>query len=779
MSDAATDPGSKPGTATNFIRDTIIEDIASGKYDGRVVTRFPPEPNGYLHIGHAKAINLDFNLADEFGGVCNLRFDDTNPETEDPEYVAAIIRDVKWLGFDWDDRLYFASDYFEKLYECAVKLIKDGKAYVDSQSDEELRATRGTVTEPGTESPYRNRPVEENLDLFERMRAGEFKDGEHVLRAKIDMAATNMKLRDPLLYRIRHAHHYRRGDDWCIYPMYDYAHPLSDAIEGITHSICTLEFENNRALYDWVLDNAWTVPRPHQYEFNRLHLTYTVLSKRKLLQLVDDGLVDGWDDPRMPTLTGQRRRGVTPEAIRDLCSRVGVIKTDTRVDLGLYDYAIRNDLNFRAPRVMAVVRPLKVVITNYPEGQTEWLDAPYWPHDVPKEGSRKVPFSRTLFIERDDFMETPVKKFYRLAPGREVRLRYGYFITCDEGIKDPKTGEIEELRCTYDPKTRGGDSADGRKVKATLHWVSAEHSVSAEVRLYDRLFTEAEPESQDEDWKSFINPESRIVVEDARIEPSVTDDPADTRYQFERQGYFWRDPMDSTDERPVFNRIVTLRDSWAKISGGHVETTVERVDEAKAAPQRPPVSSSEERKPPRLNARRRERAERFEADYELDSQDAALLSADDAIAEFFLEAVSQGTPPLSAANWILNELLRELKGLDLADLPITASHLAELIALMDDDTISGRIAKDVFAEMIESGEKPGSIVEAKGLRQLTDQSELESVVKAVVEGHPDKAETYRGGKTGLIGFFVGQVMRRTDGKANPELARKLIEEELA
>ena len=556
--------------APDFIRAMVAEDLRTGKYGGQVVTRFPPEPNGYLHIGHAKSVCLNFGLAEENeGGVCHLRFDDTNPETEDIKYVDAIKEDVHWLGFDWGDMLFFASDYFEKLYDYAVKLIRDGKAYVDSSSEEEIREYRGTVTEPGRASPYRDRSVEENLDLFERMRAGEFEDGEHVLRARIDMAHPNMLMRDPLLYRIRHAHHYRRGDDWCIYPMYDFTHCLSDAIENITHSLCTLEFENNRELYDWVLDNAGIGrPRPEQTEFARLNLDHTVLSKRKLIELVEGGYVSGWDDPRMPTIAGLRRRGVTPEAIRAFCDMIGVDRVNSRVDIGKLEYAIRDDLNRRVPRVLCVLRPLRIVITNYPEGETDWLDAPYYPHDVPREGSRAVPFSRVIYIERDDFAEDPPKKYFRLAPGREVRLRYGYFIRCVDVVKDPETGEVAELRCTYDPETRGGSAPDGRRVRGTIHWVSAEHAHTAEVRLYDRLFLNPNPDDvpEGEDWKTYINPASVVVVGDARIEPSVADDPAGTRYQFERLGYFISDPIESKPGALVFNRTVTLRDSWAKVA---------------------------------------------------------------------------------------------------------------------------------------------------------------------------------------------------------------------
>jgi glutaminyl-tRNA synthetase len=553
----------------DFIRAMVEHDQATGKYGGRVETRFPPEPNGYLHIGHAKSCCLNFGLAREHGGVCHLRFDDTNPETEDMTYVESIQEDVRWLGFDWGEHLYFASDYFEQLYAFAVTLIRDGKAYVDSLTEDEIRQYRGTITEPGRPSPYRDRSVQENLDLFRRMRAGEFGNGEHVLRGRIDMAHPNMPMRDPVLYRIRHASHYRSGDEWCLYPLYDFTHCLSDAIENITHSLCTLEFKDNNELYEWVLDAAGIPkPRTQQTEFARLNLDYTVLSKRKLIQLVRQGYVSGWDDPRMPTIAGLRRRGVTPEAIRRFCDLVGVAKTDSRVDIEKLEYCVRDDLNTRAPRVLCVLRPLKVVITNYPEGQVEELDAPYWPHDVPKEGSRSLPFSRTLYIERDDFMEDPPKKFFRLSPGREVRLRYGYFITCTDVVKDPQTGEVVELRCTYDPATRGGDSPDGRKVKGTIHWVSAEHSLPCEVRLYDRLFVTPDPDDVEEggDFTANLNPDSLVVLTGSRIERSVAGDPPGSRYQFERQGYFVSDAGDSRADALVFNRTVTLRDSWAKIA---------------------------------------------------------------------------------------------------------------------------------------------------------------------------------------------------------------------
>ncbi|MDL1964877.1 MAG: glutamine--tRNA ligase/YqeY domain fusion protein [Deltaproteobacteria bacterium] len=550
-------------TSSDFIRNIIAEDIKANKNDGKVVTRFPPEPNGYLHIGHAKSICLNFGIATENNGICNLRFDDTNPSKEDVEYVESIKSDIKWLGFDWNNRLFYTSDYFEQLYRFAVQLINKGKAYVCDLSAGEIRKHRGTLTESGKESPYRNRSVEKNLNLFERMRAGEFEDGFCVLRAKIDMSAPNLIMRDPALYRIRRVYHHRTGYNWCIYPMYDFSHCLSDSIEGITHSICTLEFENNRSLYDWLLDELEMECHPQQIEFARLNLSYTVLSKRKLVELVEKGHVNGWDDPRMPTLSGLRRRGYTPESIRNFCDRIGVAKRDSMVDMAMLEYCVREDLNKRAPRVMAVLRPIKVIIDNYPEDLVEELDAINNPED-PGMGTRKVPFSRVLYIEQEDFREDPPRKFYRLAPGREVRLRYAYFITCVEVVKDEHTGEIIELHCTYDHRTKGGDSPDGRKVKATLHWVSAAHSIEAEVRLYDHLFTTVNPgdKKEAEDFKDWLNPNSLEILTSCRVEPSLTGAAQESRYQFERLGYFC---VDSSDNKLVFNRTVTLRDTWAKI----------------------------------------------------------------------------------------------------------------------------------------------------------------------------------------------------------------------
>jgi glutaminyl-tRNA synthetase len=559
------DETNEPDRFQHFIQEIIEEDLRHNRNDGRVATRFPPEPNGCLHIGHAKSICLNFGLAAQYGGTCNLRFDDTNPSAEDVEYVNSIIEDVRWLGFDWGERMFYASDYSERLYQFAVELIEAGKAYVDSQSTEEIRENRGNFHRPGVDSPYRDRTVEENLDLFRRMRAGEFEDGAHVLRAKIRMDHPNMNMRDPPIYRIRHATHHRTGDEWCIYPMYDFAHGLSDSIEGITHSICTLEFEDHRPLYDWFLDQIDVPCHPQQIEFARLNLSHTVMSKRKLALLVEGGHVSGWDDPRMPTIAGLRRRGYTPAAIRDFCERIGVARKDSMVDVALLEHAVRQDLEQNAPRVLGVLRPLKVVIDNFPEGQVEEFDAPHFPED-PGRGTRKVPFSREVYIERDDFREDPPKKWFRLAPGREVRLRYACLITCVDVVKD-ESGEVVELHCTWDPESRGGNAPDGRRVRGTSHWVSAAHSVAIEARLYDRLFLAENPldESAGSNFVDLINPSSLEVLGNCQVEPSLRGAAPGTRVQFERLGFFCVDTVDSSPERPVFNRTVPLRDSWAKI----------------------------------------------------------------------------------------------------------------------------------------------------------------------------------------------------------------------
>ena len=769
----------------DFIREIIARDIEKGVYDRPITTRFPPEPNGFLHIGHAKSIALNFGVAEEFGGVCHLRFDDTNPETEEDIYVHSIQRDIRWLGFDWGEHLYFASDYYEQLYQFAEELINRGLAYVDSLSEEEIREYRGTVTEPGKESPYRTRSIQENLDLFRRMRAGEFEDGSHVLRAKIDMSSPNMLLRDPILYRIKHARHHRTGDAWCIYPMYDFAHPLSDGIERITHSICTLEFENNRAVYNWLVDHLIPPPQPRQYEFARLELDYTVMSKRKLLQLVTEGYVFGWDDPRMPTLSGIRRRGVTPEAIRAFVDRIGVAKTNSRVEIDLFEHTLRDDLNYRSPRVMAVLNPLKVVITNYPEGQSENLEAASWPRDIDKEGSRQVPFSRELFIERDDFSLEPPRGFKRLAPGRSVRLRHGYVITCDEAVQDPDTGEVTELRCTYLPESLGA-RPQGLKVWAAIHWVDAERSLLAEVRLYDRLFTVPNPDAAEE-GKTFIdalNPDSLKIITTARVEPSILNDAPDTRYQFERLGYFIQDSEDSNTDALVFNRTISLRDSWARKkkqqpappqrsqSTPEVKTPAGEQSEARAA--------SEARQRARAaNPDLQAAYETLQAKLGLSEHEADLITGDVRQVKFFHAAVEVYPNGKSLANWFLNQLLGLAKGRPLNELPTTGADFGKLVKLVDEGVISRNQGQKVLAEMVARGGDPEAIIQARGMSQISDADALTAVIQQVMADNPGKVAAYRGGKTGLLGFFMGQVMRATGGKANPQVVKALLEKQLS
>ncbi len=778
------------GPGLDFIRSIVAEDLRAGKYD-TIVTRFPPEPNGFLHIGHAKSILLNYGIARETGGRFNLRFDDTNPETEDVRYVESIVDTVRWLGADFGDGPLYAADYFEQMYRFAEFLVRQGLAYVDSSSDEEIREARGTVTEPGRPTAYRDRPVDENLDLFRRMRAGEFPDGAHVLRARIDLASNNMLMRDPLLYRIRHAHHYRTGDAWCIYPLYDYAHPIEDAIEGITHSLCTLEFDNNRAVYDWTVDHwqdfvrseGGTPARPRQYEFARGELEYTITSKRKSLELVKGGYVSGWDDPRMATLAGFRRRGVTPEAIRAFWERMGVAKFNSRIDVAKLEHAIRDDLNTRAPRVLCVLRPLKVTITNYPEGQAEELDAPYWPHDIPNQGSRPLPFSRTVYIDRDDFAEQPPRGFHRLSPGAEVRLRYAYVVRCDEVVRDD-AGEVVELRCSYDPATRGGATADGRQVKGTIQWVSAEHGIPCEVRLYDRLFTVPDPEAREGDFKDYLNPDSLVVVRGAVIEPGVRDDPPGSRYQFERLGYFCSDVVDSRPDAPVFNRTVTLRDSWAKSAGAAAPRPPEPKQAAKPAPRegaapadakpRGRAPAPETRRSPELEARRR----RFEAELGLAADEAEVVTRAPETAELFEATVALGAKPRSAASWIVNVLLLELREHGIDGPGVEPQALRAVIGLVEDGTISSGAGRTLLGELVREGGDPLEIVERRGLRQVSDAGALAPAVDEVLAANAAKAEEYRAGKTGLMGFFVGQVMRRTGGSANPEVVRGLLEERL-
>ena len=745
----------------NFIEDLVEKDISHGTYGGEVVTRFPPEPNGYLHIGHAKSICLNFGIASRYGGRCHLRFDDTNPTTENPEYVSSIQNDVKWLGFDWGDNLFFASDYFPQLYKFAIELIKSGKAYVDSLSESEIREYRGTVTEPGKESPYRDRSVDENMQLFLDMKAGKYSDGEHVLRAKLDMSSPNMKLRDPLLYRIKHAHHYRTGAEWCIYPMYDFAHPLSDAIERITHSLCTLEFENNHPIYDWVVENLFEPPRPQQYEFARLNLNYTVMSKRKLLRLVEENHVDGWDDPRMHTIAGLRRRGYTASSIRSFSNRVGVARANSRSDIGLLEYSIRDDLNLEVKRVMAVLRPLKIDITNYPEGHVDWLDAPYYPHDVPKEGTRKVPFSKVVYIDESDFQEVPQKKFYRLSPGSEVRLRYGYVIRCTDVVKDA-AGNIVELKCTYDPESRGGDTADGRKVRGTIQWVAESHAVEFEARLYDRLFIAEDPEDGVDDFVENLNPASKEILENSLIEPSVLGDAADTRYQFEREGYFWRDPVDSADSHLVFNRIVSLRDSWAKVVVAEKATGKSEARDAVATDNKD--SSSGDSQP----VEDTKEVVAFAEAHDVTREVARQLLQDEGKRALF-NAAAEGAGDLSGAvaNWIVNELG---DAVDVAAAPL----LVSLVQLVDTGVISHRAGRDIQEEVFETGVEPSAIVEREGLAQVSDPDRIAEFAAEIVAQNRDKVAAYNSGKTGLLGFFVGQVMKASGGKANPEVAKAVM-----
>jgi glutaminyl-tRNA synthetase len=784
-------------TRSNFIRDIIDEDLAQGKHD-RIVTRFPPEPNGYLHIGHAKSIVLNHGIARDYEGRFHLRFDDTNPVTEETEYVESIKRDVKWLGADYGEHLYFASDYFERMYELARRLIEKGLAYVDSLDTDEIRDYRGTLSEPGRPSPYRDRAVGENLDLFERMRAGEFEDGEHVLRAKIDMAHSNMLMRDPLLYRIRHATHHRTDDKWCIYPMYDYAHCLEDAFEGVTHSLCTLEFENNRELYDWIIEATEVECQPRQIEFARLNLSYTIMSKRKLRRLVEEGHVGGWDDPRMPTIAGLRRRGVPPEAIRRFCDMIGVARANSLVDIQMLEFAIRDHLNTRAPRVMGVLDPLAVTITNYPEDQTEWLEADYYPHDVPKEGSRKVPFGRTLYIDRSDFREDPPKGFWRLAPGVEVRLRYGYFITCEEVVKDD-SGQIVELRCTYDPQTKGGDSPDGRNPKGTIHWVSAEHSLPAEVRQYDRLFTIDLPDADaDRDYVDFLNADSLVTTRSARVEPSVQDDPEQTRYQFEREGYFWQDPEDSSPDGLVFNRIVALRDTWAKREAEKKKEESRKKKEAarkkkEEARKKREKSGDRDRRPSKKPAsyerdKAREdnpalaaRLANYQEQYGLQYDDADLLSGEVALAEFFEEALEAFDSPKTVAAWLVNEMLPELAEREVdsvTEVDLEAADVAALIRAFDDERITNQISRRVLGLMLETGRDPETIIDEEGLERVTDTGELAPLIDEILADNADAVERYRGGKKALLGFFIGQVMQATKGTADPQLARQMLQDKL-
>ncbi len=744
--------------ASNFLRTLVADDLRTGRHT-RVLTRFPPEPNGYLHIGHAKSICLNFGLGTEFGGGCNMRFDDTNPAKEEVEYVESILGDVRWLGFEWAG-LFHASDYFDRMYEVACDLIRGGKAYVCSLSEAEIRDYRGTVEVAGRPSPGRERSVAENLDLFARMRAGEFPDGAHVLRGRIDMSAANMKLRDPLLYRIRHATHHRTGDAWCIYPMYDYAHPLSDAFEGITHSICTLEFENNRDLYDWAIrESGVTVVK--QYEFARLHLTYTMMSKRKLLLLVKEGHVAGWDDPRMPTIAGLRRRGVTPEAIRAFCERIGVAKANSVVDVEVLDGAIREDLNLRAPRVMAVLKPLRVVIESWEAGRVEWLTAAHWPQEAAQVGSRTVPFTRELLIEADDFTEVPPPKFHRLAPGREVRLRYGYVIKC-VGVDKDAAGNVVTVRCTHDPATSGGNVPDGRKVPGTLHWVSAAESIAVEVRAYDRLFTVEKPDAGD-DFRPYINTASLTTIT-ARAEPFLAKLAPGEHVQFERLGYYFTDPVDSRPGVPVFNRVVGLRDTWGKVASAPAARLPPPAVPA-LAPGAPPA---------RVVTPAPDHAERHAAYVSLG------LSAEDAstvlpLATIFDAAYAAHPNARSVVSWLVHETPREARDIGL---PFGGAELGILAARVDAGVISRPAGKEVLAAMLAGEGAPDAIIAARGLLQVSDPAAVREMVDAVLAENTAQVAAYRAGKTALYGFFVGLCMKRAGGKAPPALVADVLKARL-
>ncbi|MYI07271.1 MAG: glutamine--tRNA ligase/YqeY domain fusion protein, partial [Gemmatimonadetes bacterium] len=740
-------------------------DLKTGKYGGRVVTRFPPEPNGFLHIGHAKAICLNFGIAAEHpGGRCHLRLDDTNPDTEKSEFVEAMKEDIRWLGYDWGEHLYHASDYFGALYRYAMVLIDKGLAYVDSSTEAEIRERRGSVTTPGTNSPYRDRTVEENRDLFERMRAGEFPDGSHVLRAKIDMAHRNMVMRDPLLYRIRHSHHYRQGDDWPIYPMYDFAHCLSDSLERVTHSLCTLEFENNREIYDWLLEHVDAPPpRPEQTEFAPLVLDYVVTSKRRLKELVRAGRVRGWDDPRMPTLAGLRRRGVTPEAIRTLCDMVGVARAQSRIDAGKFEYAVRDDLNRRAPRAFCVLDPLRVVLTNYPEGSEETFSAPALPGGSDGHPVRNLPFGREILMEREDFAENPPPGYRRLVPGGEVRLKYAYVIRCDEVVRDADGG-VAELRCSVDHATRGGVAPTGRRVRGAVHWVAADHAVRAEVRLIDRLFVEPEPPP--DDFMRAFNPESERVVPGALAEPGLADAAPGAHYQFERLGYFFSDPVDCVDGRLVFNRTVTLRDSWAARSGRTPSSG------AAAGASRRKVPPRDTRRPaPEQSLHTDTERRRFREAVSLGATEAAAasLARSQPLLEIF--GAARGTYPegsASIAAWLVNEITR-LTGSDPeARLErLEPAALADLARAVDGGVVSHRQGRTIIAELLRRG---GSFEDARAgldLSEIGDEATLRALLEEILAEYPDKAAAYRNGQKGLLGFFVGEVMKRSRGKADP------------
>ncbi|HEX9242293.1 MAG TPA: glutamine--tRNA ligase/YqeY domain fusion protein [Anaeromyxobacter sp.] len=764
-------------TPRNFLADIVQADLAAGRNGGKVVTRFPPEPNGFLHVGHAKSILLNFGLARAFGGRTHLRFDDTNPVTEETEYVEAIQADVRWLGCEWGPNLFYASDFFPRMYECAERLVREGHAYVDEQSQDAIREQRGAFDRPGTNSPFRDRPAAESLDKLRRMRAGEFPDGAMVLRAKIDMTHPNVLLRDPLLYRIRHAHHHRTGDAWCIYPMYDFAHPLEDAFEGVTHSICTLEFESNRDAYDWVLDRLgpWD-PRPRQYEFARLAIGFTVMSKRKLLQLVNEGRVSGWDDPRMPTIAGMRRRGVTPEALRDFAELIGVAKNNSVVDIGKLEFAIRGDLEARSPRALAVLDPIRLVLTDWPKGRVEPLTIPWWPGEPARGGSREVPFGGELLVDREDFALDPPADWKRLAPGREVRLAGAYLVRCTEAVRGP-SGEVVELRCTHDPASLGVPAAS-KRASGTIHWVHAPSSIAAPVRLYDRLFQVELPDAEP-DFLAALNPASLAVAEGARLEPALAKAEPGSRWQFLRQGYFFVDPVESRPGAPVFNRTIGLRDTWA----------------AKAAP-RPEAPRPRDRKPATESAAPRKtraefraearaaspelarRHERYARELGLSADEADRLSGDADVADYFDLAVAAGAKPATAARWLLNDLAGLAGDRALASLPLSGGAFGRFVALVEAGKVAPAGAKMLLADLVASGGDPAARLAALGLAKVEDRGAVEAAVAKALAAHAREAERYRAGEKKLFGVLVGAAMKATGGAADAALVRKVLEEKL-
>jgi len=749
------------GESKDFLRIKIEEDLKLAKYK-KIITRFPPEPNGFAHIGHAKSICINFGIALDYDGYCNLRMDDTNPSTEDTKYVEAFKDAVKWLGFNWENNVCFTSNYFPKLYGYAIKLIKMGKAYVDSLNEECIKEYRGTVTKSGKRSKYANRSIKENLDLFKKMKKGEFKEGKHVLRAKIDMAATNMKMRDPLLYRIRHTKHFRTKDEWYIYPMYDYAHCLSDYIEGVSHSICTLEFENNRDIYDWILNTLeLKLPRPYQYEFARLNMNYTVMSKRKLLQLVNENKVNGWDDPRMPTIAGYKRRGYTPESILNFCNQIGIAKANSIVDISQLEFCIRNDLNEKVPRVMCVLEPLKITIENY-EGSEE-INASYYPHDVPKEGFRKIPFSKHIYIEREDFAQNPPKDYYRLVPQGSVRLKYGYIITCKEIIKNTN-GDIVEIKAHYHPDSKSGLDTSGIKVKSAIQWVSKEHAKRVEVRLYDRLFKDEAPKDLED-----LNPNSLKIIKNAFIEPAAITQKENKRFQFERQGYFYADPIDYTDEKPVFNKIVGLKDSWAK-----KEKENNYIDKFKNKEKlKKEIIHGEEKT---MTKTQQELFDKYTNKLKLNNEISNILARDEKLSSFYEKTLLETNSPITLANIVANEVAKELKGK--GELKFNTKQIAQLAKMIDEDIISSKIAKQVFEQMLKMGENPEQIVQTKNLSQISKPSIILPIINEIIAENSDNVEKFKGGNTKLLGFFVGQVLRATKGKANPKIVNKLVLKEL-